>query len=156
MGLQGPGPAAAATRRQARRQRDRGDGLRGARRGVRAEARAAPFPCEHGPTRAHDLCVTISKDYDGDAEKVWSDATTGDELFKRLRALPGYGDEKSKIFVAILAKRMDVKPDGWEQVAGPFADPTPRSVADIDSPASLAKVREWKKMMKAKGKTKQD
>ena len=51
---------------------------------------------------------------------------------------------------------MNVKPEGWEAVAGPFADPTPRSVADIDSPASLAKVREWKKMMKAKGKTKQD
>ncbi len=106
--------------------------------------------------RAHELCVTISKDYDGDAEKVWADATTGDELLARLRALPGYGEEKSKIFVAILAKRMNVKPKGWEQVAGPFADPTPRSVADIDSPASLAKVREWKKMMKAKGKTKQD
>ena len=82
--------------------------------------------------------------------------TTGDELLARLRALPGYGEEKSKIFVAILAKRMDVKPEGWEQVAGPFADPTPRSVADIDSPAALEKVREWKKMMKAKGKTKQD
>jgi uncharacterized HhH-GPD family protein len=106
--------------------------------------------------RAHDLCVTIAKDYDGDAEKVWADATTGDELLARLRALPGYGEEKSKIFVAILAKRMNVRPEGWEQVAGPFADPTPRSVADIDSPASLAKVREWKKMMKAKGKTKQD
>jgi uncharacterized HhH-GPD family protein len=106
--------------------------------------------------RAHDLCVVISKDYDGDAERVWTDATTGDELLARLRALPGYGEEKSKIFVAILAKRLNVKPEGWEQAAGPFADPTPRSVADIDSPASLAKVREWKKMMKAKGKTKQD
>ena len=106
--------------------------------------------------RAHELCVVVSKDYDGDAEKIWTDAKTGDDLFARLRALPGYGDEKSKIFVAILAKRMNVRPAGWEEVAGPFADPTPRSVADIDSPASLAKVREWKKMMKAKGKTKQD
>jgi uncharacterized HhH-GPD family protein len=106
--------------------------------------------------RAHDLCVAISKDDDGDAEKVWTDATTGDELLARLRALPGYGEEKSKIFVAILAKRMNVKPEGWERVAGPFADPTPRSVADIDSPTALEKVRAWKKMMKAKGKTKQD
>ncbi len=89
-------------------------------------------------------------------ERIWKDAETGEQLLKRLRALPGYGDEKSKIFVAILAKRFGVKPTGWEAVAGPFADPTPRSVADIDSPASLAKVREWKKMMKAKGKTKQD
>jgi uncharacterized HhH-GPD family protein len=106
--------------------------------------------------RAHELCVAVAKDYDGDAEKIWKDARTGDELFRRLRALPGYGDEKSKIFVAILAKRMSVKPEGWEDVAGPFADPTPRSVADIDSPAALEKVREWKKMMRAKGKSKQD
>ena len=106
--------------------------------------------------RAHDLCVVVATDYDGNAEKIWKDAKSGEELFTRLRALPGYGDEKSKIFVAILAKRMNVKPKGWEEVAGPFADPTPRSVADIDSPDSLAKVREWKKMMKAKGKTKQD
>jgi uncharacterized HhH-GPD family protein len=106
--------------------------------------------------RAHELCVAVAKDYDGDAEKIWKDARTGDELFRRLRALPGYGDEKSKIFVAILAKRMNVKPEGWEDVAGPFADPTPRSVADIDSPAALEKVREWKKMMRAKGKSKQD
>ena len=106
--------------------------------------------------RAHELCVVVSKDYDGDAEKIWTDAKTGDDLFARLRALPGYGDEKSKIFVAILAKRMNVRPTGWEEVAGPFADPTPRSVADIDSPASLTKVREWKRMMKARGKTKQD
>ena len=106
--------------------------------------------------RAHELCVVVAKDYYGNAEKIWKDAKSGEELFTRLRALPGYGDEKSKIFVAILAKRMNVKPTGWDEVAGPFADPTPRSVADIDSPASLAKVREWKKMMKAKGKTKQD
>jgi len=106
--------------------------------------------------RAHELCVAVVEDYDGNAEKIWKDAKNGDELFTRLCALPGYGDEKSKIFVAILAKRMNVKPTGWEVAAGPFAEPTPRSVADIDSPASLAKVREWKKMMKAKGKTKQD
>ncbi len=106
--------------------------------------------------RAHELCVAIAKDYDGDAEKIWRTAETGEELSNRLRALPGYGEEKSKIFVAILAKRIGVKPNGWETVAGPFADPTPRSVADIDSPEALEKVREWKKMMKAKGKSKQD
>ncbi len=106
--------------------------------------------------RAHDLCVVVAKTYDGSAEKIWKDAKSGEDLFTRLHALPGYGEEKSKIFVAILAKRMNVKPKGWEEVAGPFADPTPRSVADIDSEAALAKVREWKKMMKAKGKTKQD
>ncbi|RPI10266.1 MAG: Fe-S cluster assembly protein HesB [Actinobacteria bacterium] len=106
--------------------------------------------------RAHEMCVVLSKDYEGEAAKVWETATTGEELFARLRALPGYGDEKSKIFVAILAKRMGVTPNGWEQVAGPFADPEPRSVADIDSPEALEKVRQWKKAKKAAGKSKQD
>ena len=113
------------------------------------------FPASMG-RRAHDMCVAIANDYDGDAASVWESATTGAELFARLRALPGYGDEKSKIFVAILAKRMGVKPKGWEEAAGPFADPEPRSVADIDSPEALEKVRQWKKAKKALGKTKQD
>ena len=72
------------------------------------------------------------------------------------RALPGYGAEKTKIFVAILAKRMGVAPEGWEAAAGPFADDKPRSVADIDSPEALATVRAWKKAQKAAGKSKQD
>jgi uncharacterized HhH-GPD family protein len=106
--------------------------------------------------RAHEMCVVLSKEYDGDAGRLWDGVTSGAELFARLRALPGYGEEKSKIFVAILAKRMGVEPNGWQEVAGPFADPEPRSVADIDSPEALAKVREWKKAKKAAGKTKQD
>ena len=106
--------------------------------------------------RIQALAQTIVDDYDGDAAKVWKGVKGGDELFARLRALPGYGDEKAKIFVAILAKRIGVKPKGWEEAAGPFADGTPRSVADIDSPETLAKVREWKQMMKKKGKSKAD
>jgi uncharacterized HhH-GPD family protein len=106
--------------------------------------------------RAHDLCLVVEEQYDGDASRVWEDATTGADLLKRLRALPGYGDEKAKIFVAILAKRFDVRPPGWEAVAGAFADATPRSVADIDGPASLAKVRTWKQAQKAAKKDKQD
>jgi uncharacterized HhH-GPD family protein len=77
-------------------------------------------------------------------------------LFARLRALPGFGDEKAKIFVAILAKRFGVRPTGWEEAAGPFADKTPRSVADINSPDAFAKVREWKKAAKAAKRDKQD
>lgn len=106
--------------------------------------------------RAHELCVLLSEEYGGDAAKVWKGVKKGDVLLARLKALPGYGDEKAKIFLAILAKRFGVRPEGWEQAAGPFADPTPRSVADIDSPEALAKVREWKKAKKAAGKTKQD
>jgi uncharacterized HhH-GPD family protein len=104
--------------------------------------------------RTQDLCRHLVDAYGGDAAKVWKDAATGAELFARLRALPGYGAEKAKIFTAVLAKRMGVRPEGWEQVAGPFADATPRSVADIDSAAALVQVREFKRAMKAKGKGK--
>jgi uncharacterized HhH-GPD family protein len=106
--------------------------------------------------RTHDLCVALVDDYGGDAGAVWRDVPTGAELYRRLRALPGYGDEKARIFMAILAKRLDQRPKGWQQAAAPFSDRTPRSVADIDSAESLAKVREFKKAMKAKGKGKAD
>ena len=86
---------------------------------------------------------------------MWTGAAAGPDLANRLRALPGYGAEKTKIFVAILAKRMGHRPDGWEVAAGPFADDVPRSVADIDGPEALATVRAWKKAQKAAGKTKQ-
>jgi uncharacterized HhH-GPD family protein len=106
--------------------------------------------------RAHALCVHLVEHYDGDAEAVWRDVESGAELKKRLRALPGYGEEKSKIFMAILAKRLGVAPRGWEEAAAPFSDATPRSVADVDSAESLEKVREFKKAMKQKGKGKAD
>jgi uncharacterized HhH-GPD family protein len=106
--------------------------------------------------RAHELCQFLVDNYDGDAGAVWRDVSDGDELYRRVRALPGYGDDKAKIFIAILAKRLDKRPTGWELVAAPFSDDTPRSVADVDSAESLAKVREFKKMMKAKGKKKSD
>ncbi len=113
------------------------------------------FPASMGK-RIHELCVALTEQYKGKAENVWKDVATGDELYHRLRALPGYGDEKSKIFLAILAKRVGVQPEGWQAAAGAFGDSTPRSVADIHSPASLAVVREWKKAQKAAKKTKQD
>jgi uncharacterized HhH-GPD family protein len=105
--------------------------------------------------RTHELCRHLVDHYDGDAAAVWRGAATGEELFDRLHALPGYGREKAQIFVAILAKRMGVAPPGWQEAAGPFADAEPRSVADIDSPAALEKVREWKRAMKAAKKDKQ-
>jgi uncharacterized HhH-GPD family protein len=113
------------------------------------------FPGSMGK-RVQDCCRAIVDDYDGDAAKVWEGASSGADLYARLRKLPGYGDDKTKIFIALLAKRFGVRPEGWEEAAAPFSDPTPRSVADIDSPETLAKVREWKKAMKAKGKTKAD
>ena len=105
--------------------------------------------------RIQDLCHHIVDHHNGDPAEVWTGAADGSDLAKRLQALPGYGAEKTKIFVAILAKRMGHRPDGWEVAAGPFADNVPRSVADIDGPEALATVRAWKKAQKAAGKTKQ-
>ena len=91
---------------------------------------------------------------DGDAAAVWAGVGGGRGLVRRVRALPGFGAEKSKIFTALLAKRFGVRPAGWEEATAPFSDGEPRSVADIDSAESLQRVRAWKKMMKAKGRLK--
>ena len=113
------------------------------------------FPAAMGK-RIHQLCGDLEEQYGCDAAALWRDVGDASELESRLRKLPGYGEEKTKIFIAILAKRFAVAPQGWEKVAAPFSDDEPRSVADVDSPESLARVRDWKKMMKAKKKDKQD
>jgi uncharacterized HhH-GPD family protein len=106
--------------------------------------------------RTQQLCQHLVDHYGGDAAAVWAGVPSGPELFTRLRGLPGYGGEKAKIFLALLAKRFGIAPDGWEEPAAPFSDATPRSIADVDGPDALTKVREFKRMMKAKGKAKDD
>jgi uncharacterized HhH-GPD family protein len=106
--------------------------------------------------RIQALCAAVVEEYDGAAANVWAGVESGDELLARLKRLPGYGDEKARIFVAILAKRFGVRPHGWREAAGPFGDDTPRSVADVHDEASLAQVRAFKKAKKAAGQTKQD
>jgi uncharacterized HhH-GPD family protein len=106
--------------------------------------------------RAFDLCEFLLRNYPGGPMDLWHGVPDGGELYRRIRELPGFGDEKAKIFLALLAKRFGVRPSGWERFAGAFADSTPRSVADIDSPEALATVRAWKKAQKAQGKSKQD
>jgi len=113
------------------------------------------FPASMG-RRVHELCVVVASEWDGDAASIWTSAGDAGELRDRLRALPGYGEEKTKIFMALLAKRFGVRPRGWEELAAPFSDDEPRSVADVDSPENLDRVRQWKKMMKAKKKAKSD
>ena len=97
-----------------------------------------PLPRLDGQAHPRPCARCSPSEYDGDAANLWRDVDTGAELYQRLRALPGYGDEKSKIFVAILAKSQGVAPAGWQEAAGKFGDDTPRSVADIDGPESLA------------------
>ncbi len=106
--------------------------------------------------RTQALCQVIVEEYGGDPAQAWLGAADGSDALRRLRALPGYGPEKSKIFLAILGKRLGRAPEGWRSAAEPFSDDKPRSVADVDSEESLLAVRNWKKAMKAKGKSKQD
>ena len=113
------------------------------------------FPAAMG-RRIHEVCTVLAAEYDGAAENLWRDVPDGATLYSRLHALPGFGDEKSKIFIAVLAKTQGVRPEGWQDAAGKFGDEVPRSVADIDGPESLAKVREWKQAQKAAKRDKQD
>jgi uncharacterized HhH-GPD family protein len=113
------------------------------------------FPGSMG-TRVHQVCTALVEDYSGNAVNLWKDVDSGTEIYKRLKALPGYGDEKSKIFVALLGKTQGVEPEGWREAAGKFGDDVPRSVADVFDDVSLGRVREWKKAQKAAKKDKQD
>jgi len=106
--------------------------------------------------RTQAVCAYLVEHHEGDAAEVWTGAADGADLLRRLRALPGYGSEKARIFMAILAKRLDVRPEGWETAAAPFSDDVPRSVADIDSAESFERVRAFKKAKKAEGKGKAD
>ena len=102
--------------------------------------------------RTQELCRRLVEQFDGKAEHVWASAQDGQQLFANVKGLPGFGEQKARIFVALLAKRLGVKPPGWEEVAGSYGQPGWFSVADVDGPESLARVREHKKAMKAEAK----
>jgi len=106
--------------------------------------------------RTQQVCQHLVEHHGGRADALWDDDPDAKELFRRLKALPGYGVEKSKIFMALLAKRFGITPDGWEEVAAPFSDAERRSIADVSSPATLLEVRAWKKAKKAQGKGKDE
>ena len=99
--------------------------------------------------RLQELARIVAEDYDGDASRVWTEATDAKDLLKRVMALPGFGKQKAQIFVALLGKQHGVRPEGWEQVVGDYALDGYRSVADVVDPASLQKVRDFKKQKKA-------
>jgi len=102
--------------------------------------------------RLQELARLVEEEYGGDASRLWTEASDAKELNKRLLALPGFGAQKARIFVALLAKQVGVRPSGWEQVAGDYALDGYRSVADVVDPASLQKVRDYKKQKKAAAK----
>ncbi len=103
--------------------------------------------------RVQAVCRAVADDYGNKADAIWKGVGSGDELMARLRALPGFGEQKAKIFAALLGKQLGVRPDGWEKVTAPYGKAgSTLSVADITDPESLAKVRATKKAMKAKAK----
>ena len=105
--------------------------------------------------RVQEVCVAIVEHYDGDAAAIWSGASDGKELLARVKSLPGFGDQKARIFVALLGKQVGVRPPGWEKAAGAYGESGSfRSVADIDSPETLAKVRQFKQQAKAEARAK--
>ncbi|MFX0593776.1 HhH-GPD-type base excision DNA repair protein [Melissospora conviva] len=103
--------------------------------------------------RVQEVCRVLVERYDGDAARLWSEAADGRELLKRIADLPGFGKQKSQIFVALLGKRYGVQPDGWREAAGGYGEAdSHRSVADIVDGESLRRVREYKTAMKAQAK----
>ena len=99
--------------------------------------------------RVQALAQVVATEYGGDVTRLWTTAKTGAELVARIEALPGFGNQKARIFVAFLAKQLNVRPRGWKQVAGDYALNGYRSVADVTGTESLRKVRETKKLKKA-------
>jgi uncharacterized HhH-GPD family protein len=103
--------------------------------------------------RLQELARIVTDEYDGDASRIWTEASSGPDLMKRLQALPGFGKQKAQIFTALVAKQLGVRPEGWEQAVGAYAEDGYRSVADVVDPVSLQKVRDFKKQKKAAART---
>ncbi|HEX7827359.1 MAG TPA: HhH-GPD-type base excision DNA repair protein [Mycobacterium sp.] len=113
------------------------------------------FPGSMGK-RLQTMAQAIVDDYDGNAAALW---TAGDpdgrEVLRRIKALPGFGEQKAKIFVALLGKQYGVTPTGWREAAGDYGKAgTHMSVADVVDAGSLEKVRSYKKAAKAAAKAK--
>src|SRR4029450_9769185 len=99
--------------------------------------------------RLQALAALVEDRYDGRTERLWTEASSGKELLARVMELPGFGKQKAQIFVALLAKQLGVRPEGWESAVGAYAEEGYRSVADVVDPVSLQKVRDFKKQKKA-------
>ncbi len=103
--------------------------------------------------RVQELAKLVVDRYQGRADRIWADTTTGAELLQRVKELPGFGEQKAKIFVALLGKQLGVRPDGWDTVSAPYGEAGSfRSVADITGADTLDKVRAFKQALKAANK----
>ena len=102
--------------------------------------------------RVHELARFVTDHYDGRPERIWTEAADATDLLTRLQALPGYGAQKAKIFLAILGKRLGVAPQGWQTLAEAYGEPGFRSIADVDGPGAIDKVRTYKQAAKQAAK----
>ncbi|SOD99240.1 uncharacterized HhH-GPD family protein [Blastococcus haudaquaticus] len=103
--------------------------------------------------RTQELCRLLVERYGGRPENLWADAADGPTLLRRLNELPGFGAQKSKIFLALLGKQYGVTPPGWREAAGDYGqEGSRRSVADITGPESLTEVRAFKQEQKQAAK----
>lgn len=111
------------------------------------------FP-ESMAKRIQALAQIVVDNYDGNAAALWTAGDPdGPELLRRLKGLPGFGEQKAKIFVALLGKQYGVTPTGWREAAGDYGKAGSfMSVADVVDPGSLEKVRSFKKQAKAAAK----
>jgi len=99
--------------------------------------------------RVQAMAQVVVDEYGGKAASIWRGASSGEELLRRVKALPGFGEQKARIFVALLGKQLGVRPSGWEAASSPFGEPgSHRSVADIVDGESLAEVRAYKQAAK--------
>lgn len=103
--------------------------------------------------RTHELCRHVVEHYGGDAKKIWKGTKDPAVAYQRICALPGFGIDKAQIFLAMVGKRLNAAPPGWERFAGRFAGEGYVSVADIDGPEAITFVRDHKKAMKAASKS---
>jgi uncharacterized HhH-GPD family protein len=110
------------------------------------------FP-ESMASRVQAVCAVVASEYGNDAFRIWKKAASGQELLDRLKALPGFGEQKAKIFVALLGKQLGLKVEGWREAAGAYGEEgSTRSVADVRDKDSLLAVRAFKKEVKAAAK----
>lgn len=111
------------------------------------------FPGSMG-ARIHALCGYLVEQYDGDPCAIWTEGDPdGPTVLKRLKALPGYGDQKARIFLALLGKQLGVAPSGWREAAGVYGEEgSRRSIADVTGAESLTEVRAMKKELKAQAR----
>lgn len=110
------------------------------------------FPAANAK-RVQELGRIVVDEYGGDAAAVWTAAADGEDLYRRVKALPGFGDQKARIFIGLLGKQLGVEPAGWQEAAGRFGQPgTFMSVADIVDTETLGRVRAYKQQLKAAAK----